>query len=479
MGTNQSQTRAYAAVTRPLPAMDFPSNEVLVERMTVHTASPSLEVKLALLTKMLPFDVGGTLEASGVPLNEISSMYAIANGCIKVLFSNLETMERFKAGYTNNVGGIQSKLRWLNGIQTKYVLVSRIPGNYSDEAIKNLLFGHSPPPIQSVHHERSKDRNGRLMWLTGRRFYRIPVDAFEKLDFTAVPPSIEIDTGIYALVKIEGMNDRCFHCRKTGHKYANCTERDKEDSAILQDSSSSSEEEEEKEDEPLANSQNQGVQSNDTQVVDEQSTPKITDVTQDIQQNTQQTSHQTPPTSVQVTPVAARTRQHTHNPKNPHDTTPKTWKPPSGKTPTKQILSKTKINHRVTTKKPSQQQLSDPHLLVKRNFPEHSVSPPAIWKKAPSNSFTHKFALLPKIQSRELKFLLSNERDLVLSLTPNMGLLREGERGKDFGRPYTPQYFNSDIIFAPEPVFQFWDPVEPGVSQFLHYHTYYDDDDTL
>ena len=464
MGTNQSQTRAYAAVTRPLPAMDFPSNEVLVERMTVHTASPSLEVKLALLTKMLPFDVGGTLEASGVPLNEISSMYAIANGCIKVLFSNLETMERFKAGYTNNVGGIQSKLRWLNGIQTKYVLVSRIPGNYSDEAIKNLLFGHSPPPIQSVHHERSKDRNGRLMWLTGRRFYRIPVDAFENLDFTAVPPSIEIDTGIYALVKIEGMNDRCFHCRKTGHKYANCTERDKEDSAILQDSSSSSEEEEEKEeDEPLANSQNQGVQSNDTQVVDEQSTPKSTDVTKDTLQETPVT----PVTPLQSTPIARRTRKNTYNPALKTNHPSFTLPPPD--TPTKTILEKSQRSHlhNVTTEKsPSHLQLNDRRYRVKMRFPQHPIPPPIIWKQAPENSLTYEASQKKLIDADTIRDLLKHDNDILTTWTPNITLLSSSTSSLFPRIPFDP-----DIAFAPDHVYQFWEP-RKGEEQFIYY-TYY------
>ena len=482
--------RAFSAVVKAKPiAAEFPSNEALAQGMAATTVSADKSVMLILQKDMMPVDVGVALASVGVPMPHIISMFAVDNRRINVMFNSPETMARFRTEYFNNKANIQAKVKLAERKKTKYIMFSRVPGDFSDEELKRLLFRdiydkEKYPQIDSIYHERCPDKDGKLMWLTGRRFFRIPVEDFEQLrtdtnNFDYIDTSIELAPGFHALVKIEGLALRCHHCHETTHKLADCPNKDKPnavDSAIdalglgLSESSDSSSEDDGDKETPNIDDQTAKIR------VDEQLPPKATDVTQDTQQNTQQKSPTVTPAS---TPVSARTRQqhaHTHIPTHPHDITPKTWKPPSGKTPTKQILSKNKQN-RVTTKKPTQQQLTDPQLLVKRDFPSQPVSPPMIWKQAPTDSFTHKFALLPKIQKHELKFLLTNERDLVLSLTPNMGLLREGERGKDFGPPYYTQNFNSDIIFAPEPVFQFWEPGEPGETTFLHYYTYYDDDD--
>ena len=475
-------TRAFSAVVKAKPiAAEFPSNEALAQGMAATTVSADKNVMLLLQKDMMPVEVGTALALAGVPMSHIISMFAVDSRRINVMFNSPETMARFRTEYFNNKANIQQKMKIAERKKTKFILLSCVPGDFSDEELKKLLFGTNPPRIDSIYHERCPNEDGKLMWLTGRRFFRIPEEDFKKLNFDSIPTSIELAPGFRVLVKLEGIALRCHHCHETTHKIADCPNKDKPSASVsavealglgLSDSSDSSSEDDEEEETPNIDD----AMTNEK--VDEQSPPKTTDVTQDTQLNTQQNVQQKSPTVAQSTPastpVSARTRQHTQN---PHDTTPKTWKPPSGKTPTKQILSKSK-QHRVTTKKPTQQQLTDPHLLVKRDFPDYPVSPPAIWKQAPPDSFTHKFALLPKIEKRELKFLLSQERDLVLGLTPNMGLLREGMRGKDFGPPYTTMNFDSDIIFAPDPVFQFSNPELTG-EEPLNFFTYYDDDTSL
>ena len=483
-------TRAFSAVVKAKPiAAEFPSNEALAQGMAATTVSADKSVMLILQKDMMPVDVGVALASVGVPMPHIISMFAVDNRRINVMFNSPETMARFRTEYFNNKANIQAKVKLAERKKTKYIMISRVPGDFSDEELKRLLLGDRYPlQIDSIYHERCPDKDGKLMWLTGRRFFRIPVEDFEQLksdtnNFDYMDTSIELAPGFHALVKIEGLALRCHHCHETTHKLADCPNKDKPnavDSAIdalglgLSESSDSSSEDDGDKETPNIDDQTAKIR------VDEQLPPKATDVTQDTQQNTQQKSPTVTPAS---TPVSARTRQqhtHTHTPTHPHDITPTTWKPPSGKTPTKQILDKAK-KHNVTTKKPTQEQLTNPQFLVKRDFPMRPVTPPATWKQAPLDSQTYKFSLLKQIDKDHLKTLLKHERDLILGLTPNMGLLREGTSGRDHGRPYTKLLFDPDIIFAPDPIFQFWEKREydiPTSEQIMHYYTYYDNDTT-
>ena len=488
MAGRKMLTRAFSAVVKAKPiAAEFPSNEALAQGMAATTVSADKSVMLILQKDMMPVDVGVALASVGVPMPHIISMFAVDNRRINVMFNSPETMARFRTEYFNNKANIQAKVKLAERKKTKYIMLSRVPGDFSDEELKRLLFGDEyQVQIDSIYHERCPDQDGKLMWLTGRRFFRIPVEDFENLkseshNWDFISTSIELAPGFHALVKIEGLGLRCHHCHETTHKIADCPNKDKPnavDSAIdalglgLSDSSDSSSEDDEDEETPNNDDQTTKIR------VDEQLPPKTTDVTQDTQLNTQQSSQQKSPPVAQSTPastpVSARTRQQHAITQNPHDTTPKNWKPPSGKTPTKQILINAKKHNVTTTYKPTQQQLTNPLYLVKRDYPTSPITPPAIWKQAPPDSLTYKAAHKTLIDTPHLKHLLKHEQDLLLGLTPNLGLLREGTRGRDFHPPYIPITFDPDIIFAPDPIFQFWEIRDS--EQYPTYFTYYDDD---
>ena len=212
MAGRKMLTRAFSAVVKAKPiAAEFPSNEALAQGMAATTVSADKSVMLILQKDMMPVDVGVALASVGVPMPHIISMFAVDNRRINVMFNSPETMARFRTEYFNNKANIQAKVKLAERKKTKYIMFSRVPGDFSDEELKRLLFGDEyQVQIDSIYHERCPDQDGKLMWLTGRRFFRIPVEDFEKLksesnNWDFISTSIELAPGFHALVKIEGL----------------------------------------------------------------------------------------------------------------------------------------------------------------------------------------------------------------------------------------------------------------------------------
>ena len=459
------QPRLFSSVVKAKPiAALFPSNEILAQGMAATTVSTEKSVMLLLQKDMMPVEVGVALALAGVPMPHIISMFAVDQRRINVMFNSPETTARFMTEYYNNKANIQQKMKIAERRKTKFILLSCVPGDFSDEELIKQLFGTNPPRIDSIYHERCPNEDGKMMWLTGRRFLRIPEEDFKKLNLDFIPTSIQLAPGFRVLVKLEGMALRCHHCHETTHKLAVCPNKDKPKASVsaiealglgLSDSSDSSSEDDEEEETPNISDD----QTTKTRV-DEQLPPKNTDVTQDT---TQDATQETP--VLQSTPIAMRTRRNTYNPSLRTNHPSFTLPPPD--TPTKTILEKSLTRHNVTTEKsPTHLQLNDLSYRVKMMLPQHTISPPTIWKQAPENTLTYKVSQYTLIDTETIKQLIKHDKATVTTWTPNINLLRSNSSSS---YPLIP--FDPDIAFAPDHVYQFW---EPAKEQEPHtYYTYY------
>ena len=154
---------SYAQALRRKPAADFPTNEMLVGRMSASAPNAACFLRFRLLQELTPLQVGNAIAAAGVEMPRILAMFAVGDGIIKVQFCTAEATEHCKCQYGNNVGNTQGKLQLLSSVKTRYISVSRVPGDVSDEQVKLLLFGENQPRVHSVHHERYRNEQGDLL----------------------------------------------------------------------------------------------------------------------------------------------------------------------------------------------------------------------------------------------------------------------------------------------------------------------------
>ena len=464
------QPRLFSSVVKAKPiAALFPSNEILAQGMAATTVSTEKSVMLLLQKDMMPVEVGVALALAGVPMPHIISMFAVDQRRINVMFNSPETTARFMTEYYNNKANIQQKMKIAERKKTKFILLSCVPGDFSDEELIKQLFGTNPPRIDSIYHERCPNEDGKMMWLTGRRFLRIPEEDFKKLNLDFIPTSIQLAPGFRVLVKLEGMALRCHHCHETTHKLAVCPNKDKPKASVsaiealglgLSDSSDSSPEDDEEEEAPN-NSDDQTTKTR----VDEQLPPKATDVTQDTPQETLVT----PVTPLQSTPIAMRTRRNTYNPAL--DTNHPSFTLPPPDTPTKTILEKSLTRHNVTTEKsPSHLQLNDSCYRVRMSFPQRPIPPPKIWKQAPKNSITYEYSQKTLIDANDIKYIIRRDTFTLGTWTPNVQYLTDREHTtRHHTFPCIP--FDPDIAFASDLVYQFWEPRKEQEQPI--YYTYY------
>ena len=241
--------RSYSAATKRPPG--FKTNTELQAEMTKTAIDPAVMVKFKLERDLLPCDVGLLIASYGLPLNSIRTMYSAEEGRVAVQMVNQQYAEMVKQKHRNNTNNGQASLHLIEAEDSKFVSVSRVTGDYSDEKVKQLLFGDHASRVVSVHYERYKMNDGQLLWLTGRRFYNFLLDDFEKLP--DLPQFIQLDERNRSYVRVQGKKRQCLRCKSEGHLVADCPLPEERNTVVEEedegdDEDSSSEEDTKKED---------------------------------------------------------------------------------------------------------------------------------------------------------------------------------------------------------------------------------------
>ena len=144
---------------------------------------------------------------------------------------------------------------------------------------------------------------------------------------------------------------------------------------------------------------------------------------------------------------------------------------PPASTPIKTTLEKHTYHNVTIEKSPSQTQLDDYSYRVKMSFPKHPIPPPAIWKQAPKDSLTYKASQKTLIDANTIKHLLKQDTDNLTTWTPNIKLLQNRTPPSFILAPFAP-----DVAFAPDEVYQFWEPRNEQDTFHKTYYTYYAND---
>ena len=251
--------KKYSAAVRNPPG--HKTNAEMEADMVRTDVDPAVLVKFVLLKDLQPVEVGQLITSYGFPVQSIKTMFALETGRITVQMTSQQYAEDLKTKHRNNLNNGQASLRLIEAEETKFVSVSRVFGDFSDEKVKRLVFGDLASKVVSVHYERLKTANGELLWFTGRRFYN-----FLKVDHDELPelaPFVELDKGHRSWVRVQGRKRQCLRCKSEGHLIADCPEEDErekiqeesdEEGDDESDKEESSEEEKEK-DPPFAVSQ--------------------------------------------------------------------------------------------------------------------------------------------------------------------------------------------------------------------------------
>ena len=220
--------RSYCAATKR-PA-GFKTNTELQAEMNKTAIDPAVMVKFQLERDLLPCDVGLLIASYGLPLSSIRTMYSAEEGRVAVQMVNQQYAEMVKQKHRNNTNDGQASLRLIEAEDSKFVSVSRVTGDYSDEKVKELLFGEHASRVVSVHYERYKMNDGQLTWLTGRRFYNFLLEDFEKLP--DLPPFIQLDERNRSYVRVQGKKRQCLRCKSEGHLVADCPLPDRRNTIV-------------------------------------------------------------------------------------------------------------------------------------------------------------------------------------------------------------------------------------------------------
>ena len=226
-----SQGRMYSAAVRN--PVGHKSNAELEAEMVKTDVDPAVMVKFILLKDLQPAQLANVIISLGLPARSIKTMFAVDVGRITVQMTSQQYADDVKAKYRNNLNNCQASLRLVEAEETKFVSVSRVFGDYSDEKVKQLVFGGYAAKVVSVHYERFKTSDGELLWFTGRRFYNLL-----KVDHDNLPelePYVELGKGYRSYVRVQGRKRQCLRCKSEGHLIADCPEEDRREKILKED----------------------------------------------------------------------------------------------------------------------------------------------------------------------------------------------------------------------------------------------------
>ena len=67
---------------------------------------------------------------------------------------------------------------------------------------------------------RRRRNSGKKLWFTGRRFYQLRIEEFDRVKHILPTHLVQADHRMY--VNFDGSQQRCFNCLNEGHLIANC-----------------------------------------------------------------------------------------------------------------------------------------------------------------------------------------------------------------------------------------------------------------
>ena len=105
-------------------------------------------------------------------------------------------------------------------IPTQGIMLTGVPGSVPQETIIRKMFGKQKIRMISSTIEREMTPDGKPMWATGRRFYNVNQEDFEKIQ--NLPDEIEVAKNRKVKVKLQSKNRKCFKCNEPGHLAAQC-----------------------------------------------------------------------------------------------------------------------------------------------------------------------------------------------------------------------------------------------------------------
>jgi len=190
------------------------------------TSEGSCDVKLRYKSEGVTLsDVASEIVSLGVsPLTEFHTLLptTVPKTCI-AQFSSPEVAKTF-VEYAENDAGIKDLFYIVREMRT--ILCNRVPMQLAIEELQSLLF---PPilgkvDIRKSHREQCKDKEGNPICYTGRVFFTLPVEEFERVK-NRIPTSLPWTDG-YAkycvFVNFDGSVQKCHHCLKPGHIERDC-----------------------------------------------------------------------------------------------------------------------------------------------------------------------------------------------------------------------------------------------------------------
>lgn len=166
-------------------------------------------------------DVGEAIIAMGIkPMKDLITLYPTKENRAEATFSTQSILEKFEE-YALADRGNCSRLFKVNK-PSKSIMVTRVPGNIQDKDIVKLLF---PPRAGKVNLissqiEKKLAKDGTPLYFTGRRFYNISEEEFNRVKLY-IPSYIRVPDHVM-YIHYEGSRQTCFQCNSADHLIRDC-----------------------------------------------------------------------------------------------------------------------------------------------------------------------------------------------------------------------------------------------------------------